>query len=280
MAAVRHLWSSLFHSDAGEAARTHKIVAGPRSSTESIKTVSYFCHTPTTAGKENQNQNSHKSTPSFPAISILQVRVLHVASVTSGCSLLRHRHKVVTQRCVAASDHQLLSTRRTAFLLAQTAHAARHSVRGAERGGAASSRPRRLHLRRAFHCLCACRPSSSAMIQTESLLHVSDNSGARLVKCIRVLGGSNKRAAVLGDVIRVCVRVIDAKKKLLRKSIYTGLIVGTKSAAGCGTALLHWTPCLCSSHAVSGCVCWLCVVSGRRCDEWTAVICAATATAV
>jgi large subunit ribosomal protein L14 len=67
------------------------------------------------------------------------------------------------------------------------------------------------------------------MIQTESLLHVSDNSGARLVKCIRVLGGSNKRAAVLGDIIRVCVRAIDAKKKLLRKSIYTGLIVGTKS---------------------------------------------------
>ena len=67
------------------------------------------------------------------------------------------------------------------------------------------------------------------MIQTESLIGVSDNSGARLVKCIRVLGGSNRRAAYLGDIVRVCIRSLDVRKKLLRKSIYTGLIVGTKS---------------------------------------------------
>ena len=66
------------------------------------------------------------------------------------------------------------------------------------------------------------------MIQTESLIAVSDNSGARLVKCIRVLGGSNRRAAYLGDIVRVCIRSLDLKKKLLRKSIYTGLLVGTK----------------------------------------------------
>ena len=71
------------------------------------------------------------------------------------------------------------------------------------------------------------------MIQTESVMRVSDNSGARLVKCIRVLGGSNRRAAALGDVVRVCVRSLEgAKKKLLRKSIYTGLIVGTRKPTG------------------------------------------------
>ena len=68
------------------------------------------------------------------------------------------------------------------------------------------------------------------MIQTESVIGVSDNSGARLVKCIRVLGGSNRRAAYLGDIVRVCIRSLDMRKKLLRKSIYTGLIVGTRSA--------------------------------------------------
>ena len=59
-------------------------------------------------------------------------------------------------------------------------------------------------------------------------MRVSDNSGARVVKCIRVLGGSNRRAAVLGNVVRVCIRSLEARKKLLRKSIYTGLIVGTR----------------------------------------------------
>lgn len=68
------------------------------------------------------------------------------------------------------------------------------------------------------------------MIIPESLLHVSDNSGARLVKCIRVLGGSFRDHAVLGNPIRVAVRTIDIKKKLLRKSIYTGLIVATKKS--------------------------------------------------
>ena len=68
------------------------------------------------------------------------------------------------------------------------------------------------------------------MIIPESVLHVSDNSGARIVKCIRVLGGSFRQAAVLGNPIRVCIRSIDLKKKLLKKSIYTGLIVATRKS--------------------------------------------------
>jgi large subunit ribosomal protein L14 len=66
------------------------------------------------------------------------------------------------------------------------------------------------------------------MIQTESVLRVCDNSGARLVKCIRCLGGSNRRWSRLGGEIRVSIKDLDFKKKLLRKSIYSGLIVATK----------------------------------------------------
>lgn len=44
------------------------------------------------------------------------------------------------------------------------------------------------------------------MIQTNTVLEVADNSGARRVKCIRVLGGSRKRYARIGDVIVVSVR--------------------------------------------------------------------------
>ncbi|RJR10305.1 50S ribosomal protein L14 [Candidatus Parcubacteria bacterium] len=44
------------------------------------------------------------------------------------------------------------------------------------------------------------------MIQTQSLLKVADNSGAKLVKCIRVLGGYKKRYARVGDLITVAVR--------------------------------------------------------------------------
>ena len=44
------------------------------------------------------------------------------------------------------------------------------------------------------------------MIQTESVLNVADNSGAKKVLCIRVLGGSGKRYARIGDVIVVTVK--------------------------------------------------------------------------
>jgi len=44
------------------------------------------------------------------------------------------------------------------------------------------------------------------MIQAESTLTVADNSGARKVKCIRVLGGSRRRPASVGDVIVVAIK--------------------------------------------------------------------------
>ena len=45
------------------------------------------------------------------------------------------------------------------------------------------------------------------MIQTETILEVADNSGARKVMCIKVLGGSKRRYARVGDVIKVAIKV-------------------------------------------------------------------------
>lgn len=47
---------------------------------------------------------------------------------------------------------------------------------------------------------------SRAMIQTETMLDVADNSGARRVQCIKVLGGSHRRYASVGDIIKVTVK--------------------------------------------------------------------------
>ena len=44
------------------------------------------------------------------------------------------------------------------------------------------------------------------MIQTETMLEVADNSGARRVQCIKVLGGSHRRYASVGDIIKVTVK--------------------------------------------------------------------------
>ena len=44
------------------------------------------------------------------------------------------------------------------------------------------------------------------MIQTETMLNIADNSGARKVLCIKVLGGSKKRYARIGDIIKVTVK--------------------------------------------------------------------------
>ena len=44
------------------------------------------------------------------------------------------------------------------------------------------------------------------MIQTETMLEIADNSGARRVQCIKVLGGSHRRYAGIGDIIKVTVK--------------------------------------------------------------------------
>ena len=66
------------------------------------------------------------------------------------------------------------------------------------------------------------------MIQTETVLNVADNSGARKVLCIKVLGGSKRRYAHIGDVIRVTVKDAIPRGKVKKGEICYALIVRTR----------------------------------------------------
>ena len=66
------------------------------------------------------------------------------------------------------------------------------------------------------------------MIQTETMLNVADNSGARKVLCIRVLGGTRKRYAGIGDVIVVAVKEAIPHAKVKKGDVMTAVIVRTK----------------------------------------------------
>ena len=66
------------------------------------------------------------------------------------------------------------------------------------------------------------------MIQTETVLSIADNSGARKVLCIKVLGGSKKRYARIGDIIKVTVKDAIPRGKVKKGDIYDALVVRTK----------------------------------------------------
>ena len=57
------------------------------------------------------------------------------------------------------------------------------------------------------------------MIQTETMLDVADNSGARRVQCIKVLGGSHRRYASVGDIIKVTVKEAIPRGKIGRAHV-------------------------------------------------------------
>ncbi|MGH7234417.1 MAG: 50S ribosomal protein L14 [Candidatus Saccharimonadales bacterium] len=65
------------------------------------------------------------------------------------------------------------------------------------------------------------------MIQQESRLSVADNSGAREILCIRVLGGSRRRYARVGDVIVASVKVANPNGAVKKKSIVKAVVVRT-----------------------------------------------------
>ena len=65
------------------------------------------------------------------------------------------------------------------------------------------------------------------MIQSESNLDVADNSGARRVQCIRVLGGSRRRWASVGDVIVVAVKEAIPRGKVKKGDVHKAVIVRT-----------------------------------------------------
>lgn len=66
------------------------------------------------------------------------------------------------------------------------------------------------------------------MIQRESILEVADNSGAKRVKCICVLGGTGKYSANIGDTIVVSVQRVLAKSKITKGDVYRAVIVRSR----------------------------------------------------
>ena len=66
------------------------------------------------------------------------------------------------------------------------------------------------------------------MIQSESRLVVCDNSGAREVMCLRVLGGTRRRYASVGDVIVVSVKSVIPSSEIKKGAVSKALIVRTK----------------------------------------------------
>ncbi|HWP01187.1 MAG TPA: 50S ribosomal protein L14 [Methylococcus sp.] len=66
------------------------------------------------------------------------------------------------------------------------------------------------------------------MIQMQSCLDVADNSGARQVMCIKVLGGSKRRYANIGDVIKVSVKDAIPRGRVKKGEVYNAVVVRTR----------------------------------------------------
>ena len=67
------------------------------------------------------------------------------------------------------------------------------------------------------------------MIQMQSMLTAADNSGARRVMCIKVLGGSKRRYARIGDIIKVTVKDAIPRGKVKKGEVYDAVVVRTTS---------------------------------------------------
>jgi len=66
------------------------------------------------------------------------------------------------------------------------------------------------------------------MIQTQTMLEVADNSGARRIQCIKVLGGSHRRYACVGDVIKVTVKEAIPRGKVKKGDVLNAVVVRTR----------------------------------------------------
>lgn len=66
------------------------------------------------------------------------------------------------------------------------------------------------------------------MIQTETMLEVADNSGARRVQCIKVLGGSKRRYAGIGDIIKVTVKEAIPRARVKKGDVMNAVVVRTR----------------------------------------------------
>ena len=65
------------------------------------------------------------------------------------------------------------------------------------------------------------------MIQMQSHLFVADNSGARKIQCIKVLGGSKKRYARIGDIIKISIQTAIPRGKVKKGEVHNAVVVRT-----------------------------------------------------
>ena len=67
------------------------------------------------------------------------------------------------------------------------------------------------------------------MIQTQTILEIADNSGARKVMCIKVLGGSKRRYARVGDIIKVAIKEAIPTGRVKKGDVLDAVVVRTKN---------------------------------------------------
>lgn len=67
------------------------------------------------------------------------------------------------------------------------------------------------------------------MIQMQTLLNAADNSGARSLRCIKVLGGSKRRYARVGDIIKVSVKDAIPRGRVKKGEVYNAVVVRTRA---------------------------------------------------
>ncbi|HVN26097.1 MAG TPA: 50S ribosomal protein L14 [Candidatus Paceibacterota bacterium] len=68
------------------------------------------------------------------------------------------------------------------------------------------------------------------MIQERSILKVADNSGAKVVRCFRILGGTRHRYANIGDIVVASVQSAEPRKSVKKKDVVKVLVVRTRNA--------------------------------------------------
>jgi len=66
------------------------------------------------------------------------------------------------------------------------------------------------------------------MIQMQTMLEVADNSGARRVQCIKVLGGSKRRYAGIGDIIKITIKEAIPNSRVKKGEVFNAVVVRTR----------------------------------------------------
>ncbi|MDZ7843163.1 MAG: 50S ribosomal protein L14 [Gammaproteobacteria bacterium] len=66
------------------------------------------------------------------------------------------------------------------------------------------------------------------MIQMQSVLDVADNSGARKVQCVKVLGGSKRRYAGIGDIIKISIKEAMPNSRVKKGEVFNAVVVRTR----------------------------------------------------